>query len=100
MALGGKRPGAGRKKGSSTKEALAYRELLLKRVEEEKGELIDALIAKAKTGDIAALKEINERTMGKVVQPIGGENGGPIILTWKSKSTMNLEDGPNVSISA
>lgn len=37
--------------------------------------LADALIAKGKEGDVAALKEIGDRLDGKAVQAITGEDG-------------------------
>lgn len=74
MKNGGKRTGAGRPKGSisgHTKEALIFKEELIKRVLAEKGPIIDALIKKAKKGDVHALKEINDRVLGKANQQIG-----------------------------
>jgi hypothetical protein len=67
MPNGGKRPGAGRKPDLK-KQAIAeaYTKALYEAVQKEKLPLIQALIAKAKTGDIAALKEIHERLLGKV----------------------------------
>jgi hypothetical protein len=42
-----------------------------------------ALVAKAKEGDVQAIKEIADRMDGKVTQPIGGdEESGPIQITW------------------
>jgi hypothetical protein len=40
-----------------------------------------ALVAKAKDGDVPAIKEIADRLDGKVTQPIGGdEDAGPITV--------------------
>jgi hypothetical protein len=80
MSKGGSRPGAGRKPGSKaphTIQAEAYRAELIRRVIASKGPLIDALIQKGLTGDVPALKEINERTLGKVkdVSEITGKDG-------------------------
>ena len=69
MSRGGKRPRSGRKKGSlasHTLEAQEIRICLIKEVLKEKGAIIKALINKAKKGDIAALREILDRTLGKV----------------------------------
>jgi hypothetical protein len=63
MAHGGKRPGAGRKKGL---EAEIYRQVLLAKIGEHKEALAAALVNKGLTGDVPALKEINERALGKV----------------------------------
>lgn len=74
----------GRPKGAKALEALAYRELLLKRIEEEREPIIQALIDKAKSGDIKAIQEINERHLGKVIAPVDvtskGEQLGYIAL--------------------
>lgn len=72
MARGGKRPNAGRKKGP---EGEAYRQALLQLIEENKDGLAKALVDKGLTGDITALKEINDRAMGKAPQPLTGNNG-------------------------
>ena len=78
MKNGGKREGAGRKPGTKAKLAELYNELLAKEVAKEKLPIITALITRAKTGDIAAIKEIHDRLMGKAEQPITGKDGGPI----------------------
>ena len=44
-------------------------------------ELARALIAKAKTGDVAALREVSDRLDGKVAQAVVGDDGSePITL--------------------
>jgi len=66
---GGKRPGSGRKKGSiasHTLEAQEIRVCLIKEVIKEKGPIVRALVNKAKEGDVAALREVLDRTLGKV----------------------------------
>lgn len=62
---GGKRPGAGRKKGAASLAAEKYREFLVAEVAKKKGPLVKALIEKGLTGDIPALKEIHDRALGK-----------------------------------
>lgn len=69
MPNGGARPGAGRKKGSKaahTIEAETYRKILIAEVVKHAVPLAQALVAKGLMGDVPALKEINERTLGKV----------------------------------
>jgi len=45
--------------------------------------VVATLIAKAKTGDVAAIKEVMDRTDGKVATEVGGsEELGPIKITW------------------
>lgn len=67
MPKGGKRPGAGRKP-DITKQAAAeaYTEALAQLVQKEHLPIIRALIDKAKSGDVPAIKEIHERLLGKV----------------------------------
>ena len=44
-------------------------------------ELARALIAKAKTGDVAALREVGDRMDGKVAQAlVGDDRSGPIMI--------------------
>jgi hypothetical protein len=66
MANGGKRPGAGRKKAGHTIQAEAYRAYLVSEVMKNAKPIVAALIDKAKTGDVQAIKELHERAMGKV----------------------------------
>ena len=63
MPHGGKREGSGRKKSP---EGIAYRKALLNLIEKNKKGLAQALIDKGLGGDVPALKEINERSLGKV----------------------------------
>ena|ERR1700693_5836585 len=70
MALGGKRPGAGRKKAGHTIEAEAYRAYLVSEVMKNAAPIVAALINKAKKGDVQAIRELHERAMGKVKDEI------------------------------
>lgn len=65
MARGGKRPGAGRPKANHTIEAEALKAYLIERVRAEQEAIIDALIGQAKAGDIRAIQEALNRTLGK-----------------------------------
>jgi hypothetical protein len=90
MPSGGRRPGAGRKKGL---QAEAYRKALLDLVEKNKTELARALVDKGLAGDIPALKEINERMLGKVpaiLDPGDGETYafGVVMLPPKNGPTL------------
>lgn len=76
MALGGKRQGAGRKPDiTKQKAAEAYSKVLFEYIEKEAKPIAQALIDKAKAGDIPAVKEIHDRLMGKPEQPIVGKDG-------------------------
>ncbi len=64
---------AGRPRGSLAKhtiEAQAYREALVATIIDKMGSVIQALIDKAINGDVAAIKEINDRVLGRASQPI------------------------------
>jgi hypothetical protein len=79
MALGGKRPGAGRKPGVKAKIAEEFNALLAKKMKEQAEPLINALIAEALKGNVAALKELFERLLGKVPQQLADEAGNPVM---------------------
>ena len=98
MEHGGKRKGSGRKKGSkATHTVLA---------EQAKAELInayiknitpinEALIKKATSGDIQAIKEIHDRVWGKSPQAITGPEGKDLILQLSSESASRFNVQPN-----
>ena len=78
MAHGGFRPGAGRKPGFDAKVAEEYKAVLFKKLSENRTEIAEALLKKATSGDMAAIKEIHERLFGKAPQPLTGAEGGDI----------------------
>lgn len=86
MAKGGARPGAGRKPGL---QAEAYRKALLDLVDKNKAGLAQALIDKALAGDVPALKEIHERTLGKVKENL--DVNVSFSLTKLFNKTVNVE---------
>lgn len=70
---GGKRGGAGRPKGSvggNTIAAQEFRTYVIKRIIKERKLLVDALMKKAKKGDVRAIKELFDRGFGKAVESI------------------------------
>lgn len=67
---GGKRKGAGRKKGFSAKTAEEAKRFLAERVSKEIGPISEALITKAKNGDIMATRELFDRSWGKAPQAV------------------------------
>jgi hypothetical protein len=75
MAKGGKRVGAGRPVGSTTRPQLR---------DQLTSEQIEALVVKgiekADAGDSIMLKFMLEQIFGKAPQPLTGEDGGPIQL--------------------
>lgn len=73
MANGGARVGAGRKKGQKaahTLEAEAIRIDLIQKAIARKGKINDALLDKAETGDVPAIREVMDRTVGKVISAV------------------------------
>jgi hypothetical protein len=76
---GGKRPGAGRKKGSlapSTLLAIKSREEFAKKVEENLDVIFEALLSKVKDKDVSAIKELLDRAWGKSSQSLDLKNNG------------------------
>lgn len=65
---GGYREGSGRKQGFAAKKAEEAREILAGMVISEIVPIGEALIAKAKTGDVSAIKELLDRAFGKAPQ--------------------------------
>ncbi len=70
---GGKRIGAGRPKGTknpSTIKAEEAKQLLIQAYLDNVQPINDKLVEMAKTGDMAAIKELHERVYGKTPQAI------------------------------
>lgn len=67
--------------GKSTLEAIAAKEKLVAMYMENIVPITEALIAKAKEGDVAAIKELHDRVYGRPLQAISGPNEGPIQVT-------------------
>ncbi len=70
---GGKRKGAGKPKGAKASHTLEAQELkkrLIERFQGDADDIYKALIDKAKTGDIQAIKELLDRVWGKSPQQI------------------------------
>lgn len=71
MGRGGKRLGAGKPKGSKASHTLEAQAAKLQLIEAYKAnatEINDALVKKAKTGDIMAIKELHDRVFGRAFQ--------------------------------
>ena len=67
---GGKRQGAGRKKGFAAHSAEEARRQLAEMVAQEIGPIGQALLAKAKAGNVAAIKELFDRAWGRAPQSL------------------------------
>lgn len=81
--MGGKRPGAGRKPGKPNKKTVQkqeqqriFEEYILSSVLKEKKGIIDALIKKAKEGNVLAAKELMDRVLGKAKESVDLTSGG------------------------
>ncbi len=66
MARGGKRPGAGRKKGFSAITAEESRKVIADLVAKDIAPITKALIKKAKQGDVKAASLLFDRAFGKL----------------------------------
>lgn len=87
---GGYRPGAGRPKDSKEKQTLVKEQALLilrERVLAEIEPIATALIEKAKTGDVPAIKELFDRAFGKAPQALTGPDGGRLIIQFDGAFT-------------
>ncbi len=58
------------------------------------------LKSKSKADKRFAMDQFNKLQIKMIPQQLSGLDDGPIVLTWKSKSTTRQEDGPKVSINA
>ncbi len=84
---GGKRPGAGRKKGSKashTLEAEQIKKLYIEQAREFALPILIALVKKARKGDVPAIKEFNDRVFGKAPQALTGAGGGDLKIVFDS----------------
>ena len=96
MSLGGYRPGAGRKKGQRTIQSEKLKDFLVAEIMREKAPIIKALVRKAKEGDIIAIREVLERTIGKVKETMEFSTGEPLnIILLKAIEKIYGKDKPN-----
>lgn len=66
--------------GISTLMAIKTKEEFIKKVNENLQPIFDALLKKAESGDVAALREILDRAWGKPVQPLAGDKKNPLVF--------------------
>jgi hypothetical protein len=79
MSRGGKREGAGRKKGIPNKSTAEIKELAQQYAPEAIAELARLMKeAESEAARVTAIKEILDRAYGKSPQALTGEGGGPI----------------------
>jgi hypothetical protein len=80
MPVGGKRPGAGRKKGVPNKATADIKALAQKHGPDALKRLHHLMLhAESEAAQVAASKEILDRAYGKSAQPLTGEGGeGPV----------------------
>ncbi len=80
----------GRPKGSKSPVTLkveAARQVLIDAYIANIKPINEALIAKAKEGDIAAIKELHDRVYGKSIQPVEGSIKGNISIQFDNSFT-------------
>lgn len=95
MAKGGKRPGAGRPKGSvasHTLDAARGKALLIQMYLDNIRPINEALIRKAKEGDMQAIKELHDRVYNKAAQPLTGGDGGAILISGVDVTVRKQQD--------
>ncbi len=86
----------GRPKGKlaqKTIDAAAGKALLIKMYLENIIPINEALLRKAKYGDMQAIKELHDRVYNKAAQPMTGGDGGDIkvrIITYGDNSALTL----------
>ncbi len=101
MALGGKREGAGRKKGhkaSHTIEAEAAKARIIARVSQRVDELVDMLFEKAiDSKDVSAIKELLDRAFGRPMQAVEMSNpdGEEFAVSLSVKVSRLIDDYTN-----
>lgn len=92
MAMGGKRPGAGRKLGSVNKATAELRDIARRYVPAAMKELARlATKAESEQARVAAIKEINDRAYGKAPQAmeVSGPGGASLIPVLNVKISGN-----------
>ncbi len=86
MAKGGKREGSGRKKGVATIEREKAKDYIAQRIGEYMPVIFAAMIEKALTGDIQAIKELFDRGFGKAHESVDITSGGNVIPIYSGIS--------------
>lgn len=93
---GGARDGAGRKKGQislETKRKQAFEKLFVQSVNKEKKAIIDALVDRAKGGDVKALIDVLNRVIGKPVEHVDhttkGEQMDFVVVSYGKEDPIN-----------
>lgn len=79
MSLGGKREGAGRKKGFPALEAEKARLMIAEKLATTFAPIVDKAIEQAKAGQKDARDWLTDRAYGKSMQPIVGKDGKDLI---------------------
>lgn len=87
----------GNKLAQGGRKEKPFRDALMLAIKETDGDRLklrkvaDALVTKAETGDVSAIKEIADRLDGKPIQQTehSGLDGGPLILSWMVQPQAN-----------
>lgn len=75
----------GRPKGLNAVNAEKGKALLIQMYLEQIRPINQALIDKALTGDVSAIKELHDRVYGKAPQPLTGADLGAIDIKWQKE---------------
>jgi len=99
---GGTKPGAGRPKGAislETKRKQAFEKLFISEVNKNKKPLIEALMAKAISGDVKALVDVLNRIIGKPTEKLDLTSKGEQILV-NVVNYKNVNDNNTIPVPA
>lgn len=91
---GGYRAGAGRKKGFAAKNAEEARRVLSGRIAQEIVPISEALISKAKNGDIRAIHELFDRAWGRAPQAVQIEGNERLPIPIIGVNITTRKDNP------
>jgi erythromycin esterase-like protein len=84
MPKGGKREGAGRKKGFAALEAEKAREIIAKKLADSLEPIVNKAIKQAEEGDRFAREWLLDRAYGRVPQAVELPDGtGEILIKWQ-----------------
>src|SRR3990167_5371758 len=90
----------GRKKGSKathTLDAEQVKKLYIEKAREYALPILQALVRKARKGDVPAIKEFNDRAFGKAPQAITGPEGGNLVIQFSQLFNKDAPTPPETS---
>lgn len=97
MVHGGKRQNAGRPVGAKSKKTLereALKDYIFSEVKKNQKEIVEALLKRAKKGEIAAIRELLDRAVGKVKDEVemSSNEKEPVTFVIRSYADWSSKD--------